>query len=122
MLEHSQLREIFPALITPVGSNDTIEAAAADALFSWLKQQGVDGVVPLGGTGEYGALSRKERIRYVEIVAKAFGGQAPVIAGVLDTGFHDAMQSAQEFAVAGADGLLVITPYYTNPTQIGIRD
>ena len=122
MLEHSQLRGIFPALVTPVESNDTIDVAAAEALFSWLKQQGVDGVVPLGGTGEYGALPRRERVRYVELVAKAFGGKAPVVAGVLDTGFHDAMQSAQEFAAAGADGVLVITPYYTNPTQIGIRD
>ena len=117
-----ELRGILPALVTPVKSDDTIDVAAAEALFSWLQKQGVDGVVPLGGTGEYGALSRNERIRYVELVCRSFKGKAPVIAGVLDTGFHDAMQSAEEFAAAGVDGLLVITPYYTNPTQIGIRD
>jgi hypothetical protein len=48
--------------------------------------------------------------------------KGPVIAGVLDTGFHDALQAGKEFAGAGVDGLLVLTPYYTNPTQLGIRD
>ncbi|MFK0387059.1 4-hydroxy-tetrahydrodipicolinate synthase [Agrobacterium sp. NPDC090273] len=122
MLDSTKLHGILPALVTPVKADDTIDTAAAEALFAWLQKQGVDGVVPLGGTGEYGALSRRERIRFVEMSAKAFGGKSPVIPGVLDPGFHDAMDSAREFAAAGADALLVITPYYTNPTQAGIRD
>lgn len=122
MLDSAQLHGILPALVTPVKSDDTIDANAAAALFSWLNRQGVDGVVPLGGTGEYGALPRRERNRFVEMCAQAFGGKVPVIPGVLDPGFHDAMDSARDFASAGADALLVITPYYTNPTQAGIRD
>ncbi|MGF6175042.1 4-hydroxy-tetrahydrodipicolinate synthase [Ensifer sp. 4252] len=122
MLDSTGLRGILPALVTPVQSDDTIDVKAADALFSWLKQQGVDGVVPLGGTGEYGALSRSERNRFVEMSAKAMAGCGPVVPGVLDTGFHDALGAARDFAAAGADALLVITPYYTNPTQAGIRD
>ncbi|ABR64232.1 4-hydroxy-tetrahydrodipicolinate synthase [Sinorhizobium medicae] len=122
MLDSTGLRGILPALVTPVKSDDTIDTKATDALFNWLQRQGVDGVVPLGGTGEYGALSRGERIRFVELSAKAFGGKVPVVPGVLDPGFHDAMESARDFAAAGADALLVITPYYTNPTQAGIRD
>lgn len=122
MLDSTKLHGILPALVTPVKNDDTIDTAAAEALFTWLKKQGVDGVVPLGGTGEYGALSRRERIRFVEMTAKAFNGKAPVIPGVLDPGYHDAMDTAKEFAAAGADALLVITPYYTNPTQAGIRD
>lgn len=122
MLDSTNLRGILPALVTPVKSDDTIDIKATDALFDWLQRQGVDGVVPLGGTGEYGALSRRERIRFVELSAKAFGGKVPVVPGVLDPGFHDAMDTARDFAAAGADALLVITPYYTNPTQAGIRD
>jgi 4-hydroxy-tetrahydrodipicolinate synthase len=122
MLNSTDLRGILPALVTPVKSDDTIDIKATDALFDWLQRQGVDGVVPLGGTGEYGALSRRERTRFVELSAKAFGGKVPVVPGVLDPGFHDAMDTARDFAAAGADALLVITPYYTNPTQAGIHD
>ena len=122
MLTAKSLRGLFPAIPTPVNADDTIDAGAVAALFAWLLKQGIDGVVPLGGTGEYGALSRAERIRMAGLSVKAMAGKGPVIAGVLDTGFHDALQAGREFAAEGADGLLVLTPYYTNPTQAGIRD
>jgi len=122
MLTASRLRGLFPAIPTPVKADDTIDAAAVSALFAWLTNQGIDGVVPLGGTGEYGALARSERIRMAGLSVKAMNGKGPVIAGVLDAGFHDALQAGREFAAEGVDGLLVLTPYYTNPTQIGIRD
>ena len=122
MLSAQQLRGVLPAIPTPVNSDDTINADAARALMRYLLKQGVDGVVPLGGTGEYGALSRAERIRMAEITAEQAAGKIPVIAGVLDPGYHDAMQAGKDFAAAGVDGLLVLTPYYTNPTQAGIRD
>lgn len=96
--------------------------AQIKTMFAWLNKQGIDGVVPLGGTGEYGALARAERIKMAGLSVKAMAGKGPVIAGVLDTGFHDALQAGREFAAEGVDGLLVLTPYYTNPTQAGIRD
>ncbi|KJC61497.1 ABC transporter permease [Bradyrhizobium sp. LTSPM299] len=122
MLNSTRLRGVFPAIPTPVGADDTIDAGAVSALFAWLLKQGIDGVVPLGGTGEYGALSRRERIRMASLSVAAMAGKGPVIAGVLDTGFHDALQATKEFAAEGVDGVLVLTPYYTNPTQAGIRD
>lgn len=122
MLTANRLRGLFPAIPTPVKADDTIDAGAVSAMFTWLNKQGIDGVVPLGGTGEYGALARAERIKMAGLSAKAMAGRGPVIAGVLDTGFHDALQAGREFAAEGVDGLLVLTPYYTNPTQAGIRD
>ena len=122
MLTAAQLSGIFPAIPTPVNADDTVDAEAVKALFAWLLKQGIDGVVPLGGTGEYGALSRAERNRMAKLSVEAMRGKAPVIAGVLDTGFHDALHAGKDFAAQGADGLLVLTPYYTNPTQAGIRD
>ncbi|GGF44300.1 4-hydroxy-tetrahydrodipicolinate synthase [Aliidongia dinghuensis] len=122
MLTADRLQGILPAIPTPVRADDTVDDKALGALFAWLLRQGIDGVVPLGGTGEYGALARAERIRTVELSAEAMAGRGPVVAGVLDTGFHDALQAGKEFAAAGADALLVITPYYTNPTQAGVRD
>lgn len=122
MLTSQKLRGILPAIPTPVNPDDTINVEAARDLMRYLLKQGVDGVVPLGGTGEYGALSRAERVRMAEVTVQEAAGRIPVIAGVLDPGYHDAMQAAKDFAAAGADGLLVLTPYYTNPTQTGIRD
>ncbi|MET0638380.1 MAG: 4-hydroxy-tetrahydrodipicolinate synthase [Hyphomicrobium sp.] len=122
MLASHQLSGILPALPTPVRADDSVDEKAVAALFAWLLDQGIDGVVPLGGTGEYGALSRRERSRMARLSAKAMSGKGPVIAGVLDTGFHDALEAGKEFAADGVDGLLVLTPYYTNPTQAGIRD
>ncbi|MDA9444774.1 ABC transporter permease [Bradyrhizobium sp. CCBAU 51745] len=122
MLTAISLRGLFPAIPTPVKVDDTIDAGAVSSMFTWLNKQGIDGVVPLGGTGEYGALARSERIKMAGLSVKAMAGKGPVIAGVLDTGFHDALQAGREFAAEGVDGLLVLTPYYTNPTQAGVRD
>jgi 4-hydroxy-tetrahydrodipicolinate synthase len=122
MITSQNLRGVLPAIPTPVHANDTIDVEAARNLLRYLLKQGIDGLVPLGGTGEYGALSRAERIRMAELSVKEVDGDVPVIAGVLDPGYHDALQAGKDFAAAGVDGLLVLTPYYTNPTQRGIRD
>lgn len=122
MLTSRDLRGIYPAIPTPVRADDSLDEGALKALFAWLLGQGIDGVVPLGGTGEYGALSRAERARTVRLSADAMAGRGPVVAGILDPGFHDAMDNARAFAAEGADALLVLTPYYTNPTQAGVRD
>lgn len=122
MLTSSQLHGLLPAIPTPVRANDTVDEQALKALFDWLLSQGIDGVVPLGGTGEYGMLARAERIRAARLSVDAMAGKGPVVAGVLDTGYYDALQAAREFAGEGVDAVLVLTPYYTNPTQAGIRD
>ncbi|UDF32397.1 UNVERIFIED_ORG: 4-hydroxy-tetrahydrodipicolinate synthase (plasmid) [Roseateles sp. XES5] len=122
MLDARNLRGIIPALPTLVRPDDTIDVQAVRTHLAYLIERGVDGVLPLGGTGEYGALPRSERIRMASVTVEAVGGKIPVIAGVLDTGYHDALQAAREFADAGVDALLVLTPYYTNPTQAGVRD
>lgn len=122
MLTSRDLRGIYPAIPTPVRADDSLDEGALKALFAWLLRQGIDGVVPLGGTGEYGALSRAERARTVRLSADAMVGRGHVVAGILDPGFHDAMDNARAFAGEGADALLVLTPYYTNPTQGGVRD
>ncbi|MDP9877508.1 4-hydroxy-tetrahydrodipicolinate synthase [Variovorax boronicumulans] len=121
-IDASRLRGIIPAIPTPVHADDTINEHATKALLAYLLEQGIDGVLPLGGTGEYGALARAERVKMARLTVEAVAGQVPVIPGVLDPGFHDAMDAGKAFADVGADALLVLTPYYTNPTQAGIRD
>src|SRR5260370_41167700 len=121
MLSGQQLRGVLPAIPAPVRPDDPINADGARALMRYLLKQGVDGVVPLGGTGEYGALSRAERIRMAEITAEQAAGKIPVVAGVLDPRHHDAVQTGKDFAAARLDGLLLFAPYYTHPTQGRIR-
>ena len=121
-MDAARLRGIFPAIPTPVNADDTINVAATRALIAHLLRNEVNGIVPMGGTGEYGSLAREERIRMAGLCVEAVAGKVPVIPGVLDPGFHDAFQAGQAFANAGVDALMVVTPYYTNPTQAGVRD
>jgi 4-hydroxy-tetrahydrodipicolinate synthase len=118
----ASLRGIFPAIPTPVTADDRIDEAAGRAQMAHILRGGVDGVVPLGGTGEYGALPQRERVAMVALCAEAAEGRIPVVAGVLDPGYYDALAAGREFADAGAAALMVLTPYYTTPTQQGIRD
>ncbi len=113
---------IYPAIPTPVRANGTVDAGATKKLLAHLLARKVSGIVPLGGTGEYGALAREERLKMAALCVDVVGGRVPLIAGVLDPGFHDALQAGKSFAATGIDALMVVTPYYTNPTQAGIRD
>jgi 4-hydroxy-tetrahydrodipicolinate synthase len=121
-MQATSLRGIFPAIPTPVNADDSIDVGATRTLMAYLLQRGIDGVLPLGGTGEYVSLAREQRVRMVGACAEATAGKVPVLAGVLDPGFHDALDAGKAYAKAGANGLLVVTPYYTNPTQGAIRD
>ncbi|MGE3863859.1 MAG: 4-hydroxy-tetrahydrodipicolinate synthase [Burkholderiaceae bacterium] len=122
MIDASRLRGILTALPTPVHADGTVHAAAARAMIDYQRRRGIDGLVPIGGTGEYGSLARSERCRMVELTAAGAAGELPVLAGVLDPGYYDALQAGRELAAAGADALMLVTPYYTNPTQAGLRD
>jgi 4-hydroxy-tetrahydrodipicolinate synthase len=122
MTQKLRLSGILPAIPTPVRADDTIDTAATRQLIGYLLERGIDGLVPLGGTGEYGSLSREERLKMLQVCVETVGGRVPVIPGVLDPGFADALSAGKAFAAAGADALMVLTPYYTNPTPAGVRD
>ena len=121
-LAAADLSGIFPAIPTPTTADDAVDRRAVRALLNYLLRGGVTGVVPLGGTGEFPSLSHDQRVRMVTCCVEAAGGRIPVIPGVLHPGFHDSLASGKAFAEAGADALLLLTPYYTTPTQQGIRD
>ncbi|MBH1963398.1 MAG: 4-hydroxy-tetrahydrodipicolinate synthase [Comamonadaceae bacterium] len=121
-MKSENLRGILPAIPTPVHSDSKVNVDAVKKHVAYLLHQEIDGLVPLGGTGEYGALSRAERVRMASICVESVGGKVPVIPGVLDTGYFDAIEAGKSFSDVGADALMVLTPYYTNPTQAGIRD
>ncbi|HWK46318.1 MAG TPA: dihydrodipicolinate synthase family protein [Stellaceae bacterium] len=116
------LRGILPAFPTPTTEGGAVDEAALRRLVKFLLEGGATGLVPMGGTGEFTALSPAARIRVVEITAEVAAGKVPVVAGVLSPGYAEAVQTGRELTAAGADALLLIAPFYVTPSQAGIRD
>ncbi|SDY47657.1 4-hydroxy-tetrahydrodipicolinate synthase [Halobellus clavatus] len=112
---------VFPAMTTPFDENEEIdhELLAADA--RRLEDAGVAGLVPAGSTGESATLTHDEHIEVVETVVEAVD-DVPVIAGSGSNSTHEALDLSQRAADAGADALLLISPYYNKPEQAGLRE
>ncbi|MEM7565608.1 MAG: dihydrodipicolinate synthase family protein, partial [Pseudomonadota bacterium] len=109
----------IPALVTPF-ADGAVDEAALRALVEWQIGQGSHGLVPVGTTGESPTLSHDEHKRVVEIVIEVAKGRVPVIAGAGSNNTAEAIDLAVHAQEAGADGLLVVTPYYNKPTQAGL--
>jgi 4-hydroxy-tetrahydrodipicolinate synthase len=90
-------------------------------LVEFLVSRGASGLVPVGGTGEYTALSPAARLAVVTETVKVARGRVPVVAGVLSPGFAEAIETGETFRQAGADAVLLITPFYARPTQASLR-
>jgi 4-hydroxy-tetrahydrodipicolinate synthase len=118
----TNLKGIFPALVTPFDQEGKFDSAAMSALVERMFAAGAAGVVPIGGTGEFTALSPEERLAAVETTVAATNGRGPVIAGVLSPGLAEAVQSGKDFAAAGANVLMVVTPFYVIGGQQGLID
>ena len=107
------------ALITPF-KNDEVDAKAFQRLVEWQIDQGTHGLVPVGTTGESPTLSHEEHKRVIELCIEAAGGRVPVIAGTGSNCTSEAVALTRHAKEAGADGVLVVTPYYNKPTQEGL--
>lgn len=116
------LTGIFPALPTPLDPSGKPDLERLSALVEANLAAGVSGLVPMGGTGEYPALSPSDRIAVVRRTAEVAAGAVPVVPGVLATGFSDAVTTGQDFRKAGADAIMLVTPYYVVPSQQGVQD
>ena len=110
---------IFTALITPL-RNGSIDEDAFQSFVNWQIGEGVHGLVPAGTTGESPTLSAAEHIRVVEACVEAASGRVPVIAGTGSNNTAEAVHFTQMAEKAGANGALVVAPYYNKPTQEGL--
>ena len=109
----------MPALITPF-KDGKIDEPAFRALIDWQIASGSHGLVPCGTTGESPTLSHEEHRRAVTICIDEARGRLPVIAGAGSNNTHEAVELALHAEKAGADAVLVVTPYYNKPTQEGL--
>ena len=107
------------ALITPF-SNGKVDVRAFRKLVEWQIDQGTHGLVPCGTTGESPTLSHDEHREVVELCIEAASGRVPVIAGTGSNSTAEAVELTLHAKRAGADGVLVVTPYYNKPTQEGL--
>ncbi len=109
----------YTALVTPF-RDGAVDWETLDALVDRQINAGVEGVVPCGSTGESATLSHEEHDRVVETVINRVRGRCKVIAGTGSNGTAEAVRLTRHAARAGADGALVVTPYYNRPTQEGL--
>lgn len=108
------------ALVTPMQEDGQIDWVCLDKLVDWHIEQGTDGIVAVGTTGESATLDFDEHPKVIERVVKRAAGRLPVIAGSGGNATAEAIQLTRHAEELGADGALIVTPYYNKPTQAGL--
>jgi 4-hydroxy-tetrahydrodipicolinate synthase len=107
------------ALLTPF-KNGKVDEKAFQSFVDWQINQGTNGLVPVGTTGESPTLTHEEHMRVVELCIEAAAGRVPVIAGAGSNSTAEAIAFTRHAKQAGADAVLQVTPYYNKPTQEGL--
>ncbi len=110
----------FVALVTPMRTDGSIDERALAEFVEWQIAQGSDGLVPVGTTGESATLSHAEHRRVVEVTVEVAARRVPVMAGAGSNSTAEAIELVRHAREAGAEGALVVTPYYNKPTQEGL--
>ena len=112
---------VATAMVTPFTADGALDLDAAQRLAAHLVDHGNDGLVLSGTTGESPTTSDQEKIDLIRAVRETVGDRARILAGVGSYDTAHTIESAKAAEAAGADGLLVVTPYYSKPPQEGIR-
>ena len=107
------------ALVTPF-SNGSLDEEAYKKLIAFQLENGTNGLVPIGTTGEAATMSAEERFRAVKLAVQCAAGKVPVVAGAGTNSTRETVENVGRVREAGADAALVVTPYYNKPTQDGL--
>lgn len=114
------LKGVFTALVTPFNRDGSVDYEAFKALVQRQIDLGIDGLVPIGTTGESPTLTTDEKDRLIKITADLAGGDLPVIAGSGSNCTADAIEATRRAKDNGADHTLQVAPYYNKPSQEGL--
>ena len=120
MTDADTFEGVYPAMCTPFNEDRSIDFEALRENAQRLEDAGVDGLVPMGSTGESATVSHDEHVEVIEAVVDAV--DVPVIGGSGSNNTDEALSLSQRAADAGADALLLISPYYNKPEQRGLVD
>ncbi|WP_048647808.1 4-hydroxy-tetrahydrodipicolinate synthase [Nitratireductor soli] len=115
-------RGSLTALVTPFGKDGSLDEKAFRAFVEWQIAEGTSGLVPVGTTGESPTLSHEEHREVVRLCVEVAAKRVPVIAGAGSNSTREAVALAQYAETVGADGVLVVTPYYNKPSQRGLYE
>lgn len=111
----------IPALVTPM-RDGSVDEASLTAYVEWLVDEGSHGLAPVGTTGESPTLTHDEHKHVVELTVEAAAGRVPVVAGAGSNSTAEAVAYVEHAEKAGANGVLVVTPYYNKPSQKGLYE
>ena len=113
-----QFRGTYTVLVTPFTSDGSaVDTDALKRLVNWQIEQGIHGLIPLGSTGEFLSISREERRQITEICVTEARGRVPVLIGTGMEATFDAIELSREAEAMGADGVMIIPPFYSTPTE-----
>lgn len=116
----ARLGSVLTAMVTPFGPDGSVDLAAAKKVAKHLVDAGCDGLVVSGTTGESPTTTDDEKIAMLEVVLEEVGDRARITAGAGSYDTAHSVRLAKASAAAGAHGLLVVTPYYSRPSQRGL--
>jgi 4-hydroxy-tetrahydrodipicolinate synthase len=116
-MSHAPFRGIIPPLVTPLHARDQLDVAGLERLIEHVLAGGVHGLFVLGTTGEAPSLSYRLRRELIERTCRQVAGRVPVLVGITDTAFVEAMNMARFSAEAGAQALVLAPPYYFPNSQ-----
>ena len=108
------------ALVTPLNEDGSVDYDSLKKLIDWHIDEGTNGIVSVGTTGESATLNIKEHLDVIDFTIKHVGKRIPVIAGTGANATNEAIELSQEAKLKGADYVLLVTPYYNKPNQSGL--
>ena len=114
-----KLEGIWTPIPTPLTTQGKIDQEATKKLVDFHIESGIDGILPLGTSGEFALLTREERKLLVETVVDEVSGRVPVVAGVSDPSLENVLQLSADVKEAGADAVIATPPYYFTTTDQG---
>lgn len=114
------LRGAMTAIVTPFDADGALDRSALERIVRWQVSRGIHGLVPCGTTGEGATLTDAEHRQVIETVVRTVEHRVPVVAGCGSNDTRKTVAAAQRAADAGADALLVVTPYYNKPNRSGM--
>ena len=115
-----RIRGSITALITPMRADGSVDEDRYAAFMDWQITEGTQGLVPMGTTGESATLAHDEHERAIRLCVEVTAERVPVIAGTGSNSTEEAVSLSLAAQIAGANALLVVTPYYNKPTQAGL--
>ncbi len=116
----NKFRGAYVAIVTPFTKDGKLDEKGLKDLIEFQIKNGTHGIVPCGTTGESATLTHEEHHRVVELTIKTVKGRVPVLAGTGSNSTSESIELTRAAKKAGADGALMITPYYNKPTQEGL--